>query len=1622
MISNNIYGGHTLGIAAGITVLILLLLVGGADAVSITTIWDEESGSSLPFTWNSTNFDGFNVSGTGNEDLTIVQTDLGAADGKTRTIRNWDNSSGAGLVYNTTRYLVEYEISKNEGLSVERALDSAGNKVNKGNYYAKVNLFGEPYIALNGKANKITKLVLEQRSTEQKILTVGETWDMGGGYTLTAQSIDARVSPRQAWVTLSKDGIKLDDKVIAQGDVYTYVQYSLAGETDVPMFVTYIDSIFAGTTTDSVVLKYTWLISRTITEVRTGDRFGLLRVISSSDNKIKFDNDYTISLAPNTTINLAGNIKFKVVDNTTYLKFYPTVEPRLNITASSVSIPAGTPTDVIFTVTSNGSPINGATVSLSGAAVESGITGTNGQANININATYNGTIIAEAGKAGYTNGTTEIQAHSLPIAAMASWNLQEDYVLNLTDIDRRASPRQARLQLSKNGIIVKDSVVTQGNVFEYCPSYNCTFNATVDVIFNGTQGNLVRLINASQYSESTGNPLLINETHLFKSANFTGISWELNDGYELRMMDIDIIAAPRLVWLELLKNDTIVDDAIVSWGQRYYYNYSNLTIFTARVDAIFEGETSSIVKLKEVSQYSEASGEVLINNSTYSFISGVINRTDQPLYEDYTISVLGIDQKATPRMVWLRLYRTDTMVDEKIVMAGEVYRYDNSSKILYSEVSTIFAGNPTSAVQLMNVTQYSETNGSILISNATYIIITKGYLIPVPAPTATPTPAYGTYEVRGTVASETAIAGGFNLSTPPVTWTTQSFAGFYYDLRDNLGKEELSIKSINVSERNISKDGLYYNTSAQPKMLNAVKEGFGGDATAAQEKGLKRTGPGQAFEGGNYHIVGWQAEKYVALNGKINKLTKLVLEHGTATAEKKTLITGETWDFGDGWTLTAQSIDAKSSPRQAWLVLGKDGVKKDDIFVSQGSIYTYVEKNISNETDVPLLVTYVDSVFTGATTDMVQLRYTWAISTSVTTIQSEDAYGIFKDAVIDNTGKTLSLKNTDLSVSLIKGSTLDLTSNLKLRVADNDTLRVMPIIMRTHQGTYELSGTVWNETPINRFGGTGNAAIWNVSNFAGFIYDLDDNTGGESLQILQTDMSAYQRIISKNNLAYRTSAQPKMLNIVKEAFDSNVSAASEAGLERTGQGQAFENGSYYIVGWQGDKYVALNGRVDKLSKLVLEQGKTATDNKTLAVGEIWDMGGGWTLTAQSIDANATPRQVWLVLSKDGIKKDDKIIAQGKVYTYVENSIADEAYVPLFVTYVDAIFAGATTDLVQLRYTWAISSDVITIHSGDMFGVFTVVDLDTANKRLGLKNRDTTVSLDTKWSTTVDLIGNLKFNLANNANILRFMPIAVHIGGSVTPTPTPTPTESPTPTPTESGNGGSSSSGSSGSSGGGGGGGASGENYVNIELKEKYDLHIFKDKVTSYKFTNKSNPILFVNITGNTSAGDVTAAVEVLRDTSSLVKSPPQGIVYRNINIWVGTSGFAVPKNIKEAIIRFRVENSWLNNSKLAGSDIKMVKWDGNGWITLETMEKSRDSTYTYYEAKTDSFSSFAITGLRDVITPTTPAEANITKSTVQAEAIDPAQTEDQTKKAAGFDILLAITTLSAVYILRQRKR
>ncbi|MCX9083631.1 MAG: S8 family serine peptidase [Candidatus Methanoperedens sp.] len=240
-----------------------------------------------------------------------------------------------------------------------------------------------------------------------------------------------------------------------------------------------------------------------------------------------------------------------------------------------------------------------------------------------------------------------------------------------------------------------------------------------------------------------------------------------------------------------------------------------------------------------------------------------------------------------------------------------------------------------------------------------------------------------------------------------------------------------------------------------------------------------------------------------------------------------------------------------------------------------------------------------------------------------------------------------------------------------------------------------------------------------------------------------------------------------------------------------------------------------------------------------------------------------------------------------------------------------------------------------------------------------------------------------------------------------------------------------SQGSGGGGGGGGGGGASGEKYSNIEVTEKYDRLIYKDKVTSYSFTNSSNPVVFVNIIGHVNFGEITTSVEVLRNTSTMVTTGPPGIIYKSMNIWAGTSSFNSPRNIKKGTIRFRVLNTWIKEKNF--ESIRMVQWNKSDWEYLETNEFSKDDEFTYYDAFTQVFSNFAIIGTEKM--PLKNYGVDNQRETERQEVVpvsldDPIPSKqstssieqvETTNKNPGFGSILTIICLSGIYIWRLKK-
>ncbi len=225
-----------------------------------------------------------------------------------------------------------------------------------------------------------------------------------------------------------------------------------------------------------------------------------------------------------------------------------------------------------------------------------------------------------------------------------------------------------------------------------------------------------------------------------------------------------------------------------------------------------------------------------------------------------------------------------------------------------------------------------------------------------------------------------------------------------------------------------------------------------------------------------------------------------------------------------------------------------------------------------------------------------------------------------------------------------------------------------------------------------------------------------------------------------------------------------------------------------------------------------------------------------------------------------------------------------------------------------------------------------------------------------------------------------------------------------------------------SSGGGGGGGGttSGEPFENIQKKESRDGFMVKDLPTKYTFTTPELPVSEIQITSTTNADMITTLVELLKNQSKLANESAPGVVYKYVNIWVGTAGFAVPKNIKEATIKFKVESAWLASGSLKDTDVIMLRWDGSHLNALETQVIDKNESFTYYQAKTNAFSPFAISSVKGLGVPTAVPTVEVTETSVKpTETLTPAPAV--TRQSSGFEIVLAVAVLSILYIFGRKR-
>jgi S-layer protein (TIGR01567 family) len=345
-----------------------------------------------------------------------------------------------------------------------------------------------------------------------------------------------------------------------------------------------------------------------------------------------------------------------------------------------------------------------------------------------------------------------------------------------------------------------------------------------------------------------------------------------------------------------------------------------------------------------------------------------------------------------------------------------------------------------------------------------------------------------TLEVRGDVVD----LDPYDAQTADLVWNATNFGAFWYDLDDNLMTEELTITAGTLSmwDRTIDEDCLIYQTSPVYQQYEVnMNEGL----TVDDDTG--------------YYLEGWMAERYVAINGKADTLCELLVEF--EDDDNKTLILGENWSLGGGFSLVVSDIDLEGTKIRFYL--RKDGLELDNKTVSVGEVYTYTAE-IGGEENIPVFSCYVNAII--KETNITQVKYVFLIDDDVLEIDTGDEFGIMEATASSN---YINLSNKEDTVDLGAGNTEHIMGNMYFRTADNDDagedhrLRFYPFVEYTEPGTYEIRAAVL-ELAIGAT--TSPLYMWDATNFAAFWYDLDEDLRTESLWIEAGSLSHTQRTIS----------------------------------------------------------------------------------------------------------------------------------------------------------------------------------------------------------------------------------------------------------------------------------------------------------------------------------------------------------------------------------------------------------------------------------------------------------------------------------------------------------------------------
>jgi S-layer protein (TIGR01567 family) len=1649
-----------------------------------------------PIVWNASNFDGFkynssNIQST--ETLTIAPFTLHGP--------NIDRIIEAGnLTYTTSFVLNEYPIYKDLGLYV--------NNIDEG--YSIGYLNGEQYVAINN-ADKLAKPLVEFDGNDVKTLRTGDVWDIGGGFSITVLQVDT--DGNKVWIELDKNGAFLADQILATGSylqsrVWTYDE-DVAGESDIPILSLYVSGIMQGEDTDYVQIKYLSLIDNNVLQISSDDLFGNMEVIFMAGDSLGFSNWMDLNLIPSNSPSMVmENMSFITLDNLSSIEFYPSVVrneiPTLSGGGGFVSGNYSSLWNLSenYTIALQEVDIEGEKAMFSlledGVIVDQKIMTERSIAPSNLDSNYqyikNGTQIINATLDFVFHGSNSEVANLINVYQWSEvdssillsneshifksttstgmpWNLSEGYTLTMKDVSLDA--HEVWFQLSKNDIVVKDDLLDEDTLnTSIYTSGNGNISYVLDSIFGGANESVVKISNVNQYSDISGKLLINNSTHLYKTGNPDGISWILPDGYLLSMKGID--EGSENVWFELFKDGNSLKEDIVR--SNAFFTYVNgLESFNCLVSGVIHGTLTDATKITGVDLYSDAGVQLMHNGSKIYATSNPSGEIWQ-LSEGYSLDPKDVDIYGDK--VWLSLSKDGVVVKDEIIDswdndAGKWFNYHNSSgELVFSTyVDQVFHGMVGYVVALENSKQYSEINGTVLLSIPKTVLragitLNNGPTVTILSPLtvtndSTPllhatfdqTAEYVWYVIDGAAGT-----GGFNIDhltvTLPELADGQHRVGVYANnIYGNIGNatQDFLVDTIAPSIT-INQVTSPTNASSQIIVGTFDESGSGIDSITVNGEFAVITYNNYSAdvsltEGSNtITVVGTdnagnigEVEDEIVVDTTAPTVNSVILNNTVVQSGASIEVNVSAIDVNDIVTVTADGvtltltgdyyigiITAGVSPvtvnvtdeagnmatdDSATYTIDNDAPSVNSIILNDTVVQsgTFIEVNVSATDDHEIINVTADGFVLNLTGDYY-----------IGTIMAETSPVIV--SVTDEAGNTATDDSVTYTIDddapVVHSITLNDTvvqsgTSIEVNVSATDTHEIVNVTVDGFAlnltGDYYIGMIIAGESPV----------IVNVTDEAGNMATDDSAT-----YIIDDDKPVVNISDPQQNDSIRF-----VDNIVK----GNVTDANFASAHLI-----VRNETNVIVGLQYDLIIEEDGSFIEWVEYANDQNNTL---ELCAFDQAGNFNDICIVNNISVLNNTVYTEVEV---EQNIEKtinatdeaDTELLINANINTTINVTITAITDVTRLDNLSDSSALRALGNIVEIHVDGINASNASEVNYVTVRMYYTIDDLDLDGDgtiEVGELNEDdlfiywydsdntTWIKLETNnliwvnsvgWESTGDYSGYVWAKIHH----LSTFGLAA---GSV-------------PESTDDGDGNDDYVPPS-SGGGGGGSGSSGEAYGNIAVKEVIRNYVSVETTNTYQFKGDANAIGFIIFDAKTNAGYIAATVEVLKDTSSLVSVAPSGKVYQNMNIWVGTSGYATENNIANPVIGFKVAKSWITENDIDESTIKLNRYSSGVWDQLPTTKADEDGSYIYFSSETPGFSPFAITGdersstaVADTDGPLFSPPSSIADDDVGEPVGETANVPyDEAKSSSGFILVIGLIIISVLGVgvyLRKNKR